>query len=159
MLQKYGLCIDKELVKIEALSKTEGDSLQSGLVAHWMISKIEIPANLIKKGYVEEDIVYMIEQAFTALGLSGVDRKNIADVLVEITASPEIMKEESKKEEREVSLKKKDDLFMFRCGFCLFIIAIVVFSDKVAVALDISGRTAAYLILLVVVFGLSLLDY
>ncbi|MCM1498662.1 MAG: hypothetical protein NC124_09370, partial [Clostridium sp.] len=35
-LQKYGLCIDKEMVKIEALCKTEGDSLNSGLIVYWM---------------------------------------------------------------------------------------------------------------------------
>ncbi|MDE6434444.1 MAG: hypothetical protein K2L07_09475 [Lachnospiraceae bacterium] len=148
--QKYGLCIDKELVKIEALSTTEGDRLKSTLIAHWMISKIEIPISLIKRGYVEEDIVYMIEQAFTALGLFGMDWKDIANVFVQITVSPQIMKEESKKEEREVLLKKKDD--PFGCGsFIISFIAIVVFSNKVSVALDISGRSADYLIILVVV--------
>ena len=123
--QKYGLCVDKELVELKALSKTEGDRLESTLIVHWMISKIDIPVSLINRGYVEEDIVYMIEQAFTALGLLGMERKDIANVFVEITASPKIVKEESKKEEREDSLRKKDDPFDRGFGLTIFIAFVV----------------------------------
>lgn len=109
--QKYGLCIDKELVEVEALSRTKGDRLESSLVVHWIISKIDIPVSLIKRGYVEEDIIYIIEKAFTAFGLLGIDRKNIMDVLIEITVSPKIIKKDSEKEEHKKSLKKKDNPF------------------------------------------------
>ncbi|MDE6626031.1 MAG: hypothetical protein K2K56_06655 [Lachnospiraceae bacterium] len=141
--QKYGLCIDKELVKIEALSTTEGDRLKSTLIVHWIISKIEIPISLIKRGYVEEDIVYMIEQAFTALGLFGMERKDITDVLVEIAASPKIMKEESKKEEREVSLKKKDD--PFGCGLCLIIFIAFIVTQIVVIKNHIDSIDSGHL--------------
>lgn len=109
--QKYGLCIDKELVELEALSRTKGDRLKSNLVVHWVISKIDIPVSLIKRGYVEEDIVYLIEEAFTVFGLLGIDRKDIVNVSIEIAVSPKIIKRDSEKKERKNSLKKRDNPF------------------------------------------------
>lgn len=109
--QKYGLCINKELVEVEALGRTKGERLESNLVVYWIINKIDIPVSLIKKGYVEEDIVYIIEKAFTAFGLLGINRKDIMDVSIEITASPKIIKRDSEKEEYKDPLKKKDNPF------------------------------------------------
>ncbi len=109
--QKYGLCIDKELVELEALSRTKGDKSESNLVVHWIINKIDIPVSLIKRGYVEEDVVYMIEKAFTVFGLLGIEREDIVDVSIEMTVSPKIIEKDSEKEKSKNSLKKKDSPF------------------------------------------------
>ncbi|MCM1157583.1 MAG: hypothetical protein NC300_02730 [Bacteroidales bacterium] len=145
MPQRYGLCIDKELVEMEALSWTKGDTLKSNLIVHWIIGKIDIPVNLIKKGYVEEDIIYTIEKAFTALGLLGIERKDIADTSVEITVSPKIINRGSKKEEQEDLLKKKDVPFNDDMFFLVLLVSAVV-GAIIAFKYNIDSRRLIYLL-------------
>ena len=104
--QKFGLCIDKELVELEAFNKCE-KRLNSGLFLQWIIYKIDIPIELIEKGYVEDDIVYIMENAFAEFGLPGVSRKKFMDVSVEIIESPKIVKKEVESAESKGYIKDK----------------------------------------------------
>ena len=111
-LLKCGLCINKELVEIQMQNKTEKKEEKSGLFVHWIINKIVIPVSLIERGYVEDDIVYIIENALIAIGLPGVAQKEVAETTVEIKTRPMITKnanpgydngiEESNKKEKKL---------------------------------------------------------
>lgn len=111
-LLKCGLCINKELVEIQMQNKTEKKEDKPGLFVHWIINKIVIPVSLVERGYVEDDIVYIIKNALIAIGLPGVAQKEVAEISVEIKTHPMITKnanlgydngiEESNKKEKNL---------------------------------------------------------
>lgn len=111
-LLKCGLCVNKELVEIQMQNKTEKKEEKPGLFVHWIINEIVIPVSLVERGYVEDDIVYIIENALIAIGLPGVSEKEIAETTVEIKIRPMITKnanlgydngiEESNKKEKNL---------------------------------------------------------
>ena len=73
-------------------NKAEEKEDTPGLFVHWIISKIIIPVSLVERGYVEDDIVYIIENALIAIGLPGVSEKEVAETTVEIKTCPMITK-------------------------------------------------------------------
>lgn len=93
-------------------NKAEEKEDTSGLFVHWIINKIIIPVSLVERGYVEDDIVYIIENALIAIGLPGVSEKEVAETTVEIKTRPMITKnanlgydngiEESNKKEKNL---------------------------------------------------------
>lgn len=111
-LLKCGLCINKELVEIQMQNKTEKKEEKPGLFVHWIINKIVIPVSLIERGCVEDDIVYIIENALIAIGLPGVSEKEVAETTVELKTRPMITEnanlgynnaiEESNKKEKKL---------------------------------------------------------
>ena len=66
-----------------------------------------MPIELIEKGYVEDDIVYIMENAFVEFGLPGVSRKKFMNVSVEIIESPKIVKKEVESAESKAYIKDK----------------------------------------------------
>lgn len=84
----YGLCIDGELVEIEAGQTKEGDRNTGDLKVHWDITAIKIPDNLIRQGQTTDSIRQIITDAFLGLGTTGVSRESISKTTVEITAQP-----------------------------------------------------------------------
>lgn len=141
MPQKFGLCIDKELVELEALNKSEKKQLNSGLVLHWIINKIDIPIDLMEKGYVEDDIVYIMENAFAEFGLPGVGKKEIMDISVEIIASPMIVKKGGKSAESKDYIEgmtqsykgeKKQKGNPFGCCFIIVIVLAYIIAEVIS---------------------------
>lgn len=82
----YGLCIDGELVEIEARRTTEGDRNTDDLKVHWNITAIKIPDSLARHGRTADDIKKIVEESFLGLGTTGVSRESILETSVEITA-------------------------------------------------------------------------
>lgn len=138
MPQKFGLCIDKELVELEVINKYEKTQLNSGLVLHWIVNKIDIPIDLMEKGYVEDDIMYIIENAFAEFGIPEIAKNEISDISVEIVASPTILKKSGKSTENKDYIvgrtpiykgekNKKEDPF----GCCLIIVLAYIIAEMI----------------------------
>ncbi len=132
---KCGLCINKELVEIQMQNKAEEKEEKPGLFVHWIINEIVIPVSLVERGYVEDDIVYIIENALIAIGLPGVSEKEVAETTVEIKTRPMIVKntnvgyengiEESNKKE------KRDD--PFGCGLVIAIVLAYIIAEIISI--------------------------
>lgn len=84
----YGLCIDGELVEIEAKQTTEGSRNTEDLRVHWNINAIKIPGKLMQQGQTADSIEKIVEEAFLGLGTTGMPRESILETTVEITAKP-----------------------------------------------------------------------
>ena len=140
-LLKCGLCINKELVEIQMQNKTEKKEEKSGLFVHWIINKIVIPVSLIERGYVEDDIVYIIENALIAIGLPGVSEKEVAETTVEIKTRPMIVKNKNVNVEYEHGIEesykkeKKDD--PFGCGLVIAIVLAYIIAQIITIQDDL----------------------
>lgn len=133
-LLKCGLCINKELVEIQMQNKTEKKEDKPGLFVHWIINKIVIPVSLVERGYVEDDIVYIIKNALIAIGLPGVAQKEVAETSVEIKTHPMIVKNKNVNVEYEHGIKesyKKDD--PFGCGLVMAIVLAYIIAEIITI--------------------------
>ncbi len=86
----YQLYLDGELIDMIVLRKTEGDRFDYDLKIHWIVNKIEVPRELIQKGYDCGKITKNIEEAFYGLGGEEVVFPQLVGVTVKINAEIEI---------------------------------------------------------------------
>lgn len=89
--ESFGLYIDGDLIEIEVLEETEGDRFDNNLKIHWFIRKIYVPRKVIEKGYDENEIRGLVQEAFIGLGTTGIERTKILDVTVKIMAELKIV--------------------------------------------------------------------
>lgn len=87
----YGLYIGGDIIKMEVGETSEGDRYDGDLKMYYFIKKIEIPINLIRRGYEVDSIKRIIKEAFCTMGVPYVERKNILEVNVKIVVEPEIV--------------------------------------------------------------------
>lgn len=87
----YGLYIGGDIIKMEVRETSEGDRYDGDLKMYYFIKKIEIPINLIRRGYEVDSIKRIIKEAFCTRGVPYVERKNILEVNVKIVVEPEIV--------------------------------------------------------------------
>lgn len=88
--ETYGLYIDGDLIEIEVREWSEGSEYDHTLKVHWIINKIKAPDGLVQKGYRQEEIRQIIEDAFLGLGTTGISPESILETTVKITAEAAI---------------------------------------------------------------------
>lgn len=89
----YGLSIEGKQIEMEVEKKTKGDIFDHNLEIHWVIQRIVVPDELMLKGYTYETVVNLVEDAFAALGTTGIEREKLVDVTVKIEGKPMLKSE------------------------------------------------------------------
>lgn len=86
-----GLYLDGEIIEMWVKKKAEGRCYTGNYKVVWEIYRIKAPKQLLEKGFNEQNILQIIEEAFYGLGASGMKRSDIAEVAVNIETGIDIV--------------------------------------------------------------------
>lgn len=84
----YGLYIKGNNIKIEIVEHVKGSRYENNLIVYYFIKKIEIPSKVLDENYSMQDIIKIIEDAFSVMGVPFVERSKILELNVKIIATP-----------------------------------------------------------------------
>ena len=84
----YGLYIKGNTIKLEVVEHYKGSRYENNLIAYYFIKKIEIPSEVIGEEYSIQDIIKIIEEAFSVMGVPFVERSKILEINIKIIATP-----------------------------------------------------------------------
>ena len=86
MPEGYALYLNGEIIDMEGYSKDEGSHFDNTLKIHWYINKIEVTQEFILKGYTEDKVRKLIEEALISYSYYAYKPEQIIEVTVEINA-------------------------------------------------------------------------
>ena len=84
-----GLYLENQVIEMWVNKKTQGRYYNNDYKVFWEVYRIKVPKQLLEKGYKDNTILQIIQEAFHGLGTSGVKRSNIIEVTVDISAEIE----------------------------------------------------------------------
>lgn len=84
----YGLYIKGNTINLEVVEHYKGSRYENNLIAFYFIKKIEIPSEVIGEEYSIQDIIKIIEEAFSVMGVPFVERSKILEINIKIIATP-----------------------------------------------------------------------
>lgn len=87
--QGMGLYLDGDIIEMWVKEKTNERYNYDDLRVFWEIYRIRGTKKMINEKYNEEEIIKIINEAFQGLGIDGVERSNIIEVVVTINTGIE----------------------------------------------------------------------
>lgn len=89
--QGMGLYLDGDIIEMWVKEKTNERYNYDDLRVFWEIYRIRGTKKMINEKYNEEEIIKIINEAFQGLGIDGVERSNIIEVVVTVNTGIEFV--------------------------------------------------------------------